>query len=238
MKNTKEYASDPEVEYTISEEWKPIAGFPNYAVSNKGRVMNLKTGKVLKYAINGMGYPFVILCKANSKPKNIKVHRLVALAFIPNPDNLTQVNHIDEVKTNNDVSNLEWCSASENIRHSAHQCSCQIKQLDKNGELVKVWGSSHQINRETGYNQGYIINCCKGKFDQAYGYRWEYADSSQQRKVYNSPVAALTKDGEFVSEYRSAAEASRCLKINVQCIYLCLNGTYKSTHGLKFIYID
>lgn len=237
MKNTKEYASDPEVEYTISEEWKPIAGFPNYAVSNKGRVMNLKTGKVLKYAINGMGYPFVILCKANSKPKNIKVHRLVALAFIPNPDNLTQVNHIDEVKTNNDVSNLEWVTPSENVRHSAHQHSCKIKQITKDGEFVKIWESSHQIERDTGYDQSFIIKCCRSKLRYAYGYRWEYADPSQQHK-YNRPVAALTKDGEFVAEYKSAAEAARYLKISSPRVYDCLNGTYKSIHGLKFIYID
>lgn len=220
------------------EIWKEIQGFEGlYAVSNRGRVKNLKTGKVLKYVIDNMGYAFVTLYKANSKPKNIKVHKLVVKTFIPNPDNLPQINHIDENKWNNNVSNLEWCTASQNQRHSAHQRSCRINQLTLDGQFIRQWESSHQIGRELGYNQSYIIQSCKRKRKQAYGYKWEYADPEQQRKL-NRPVAALTKDGELVSEYKSAAEASRCLKISATQIYYCLNGTYKSTHGLRFIYID
>ena len=237
MKNTHEYASDQEVEYTISEEWKPIAGFPNYAVSSKGRVMNLETGRVLKNGIDGYGYAFVGLCNGDGKPKNCKIHRLVATAFIENPDNLPQVNHRNEIKTDNDVSNLEWCTASQNQRHSIHQQSCRINQLSLDGEFIRQWGSSHEIKRELGFSASYIIQCCKGKHKQANGFRWQYADPSQQRK-YNRPVAVLTKDGEFVAEYKSAAEAARCLKIRVSAIHFCLNGTYKSTHGLRFIYID
>ena len=109
------------------EEWRPIAGFPNYQVSNRGIVMNLKTGRVIKHGIDGAGYAFVALCKGDgTKPKQIKIHRLVAQAFIPNPLNLPQVNHIDECKTNNDVTNLEWCTVSQNIRHSIYQRSCKI----------------------------------------------------------------------------------------------------------------
>lgn len=231
MNNTDKNFQDEEI-------WKEIEGFEGlYAVSNKGRIRNIRTGRILKYGIDGMGYPFVLLCKANSKPKNIKVHKLVAQAFIPNPKNLPQVDHIDENKKNNDVSNLRWVTASQNQRHSAHQKSCKIKQLTLDGELVKTWGSSKQIERETGYRQGNIIQCCKSKIRSAYGYRWEYADPYQQQK-HNRPVAALTKDGEFVAEYKSIAEASRCLKISYPQVYMCLNGKLKSTHGLKFIYID
>lgn len=223
-------------QFQDKEIWKEIKGYENrYAVSNRGRVMNLMSGKVLKNRINGHGYEHVLLCK-NGKQKNYKVHRLVAQAFIPNKLNLPYINHLDEVKTNNNVSNLEWCSASQNQRHSAHQKSCRIKQLTLDGELVKIWDSSMQIGRETGYNASYIIQCCKGKYKQAHGYRWEYADASQQHKL-NRPVAALTKDGEFVAEYKSAAEASRSLKISTTQIRNCLYGTYKSTHGLQFIYI-
>lgn len=221
-----------------SEIWKDIEGFEGlYSVSNKGRVRNKKRGRILKYGIDGHGYPFVALYKANSKPKQIKVHKLVAESFIDNPNNLPQVDHIDEVKTNNDASNLRWVTPSENIRHSIHHKSCRINQLTLDGELVKAWDSLNQIERETGYSQGNIIKCCKGKYKQSHGYRWEYVDPSSQL-IYNRPVAALTKDGELVAEYKSATEASRCLKIKYKCIYYCLNGTCKSTHGLKFIYID
>ena len=215
------------------EIWKEIQGYEGeYEVSSHGRVRNLRTGRILGGGYGNHGYKQIKL-----KGKKYLIHRLVALAFIPNPDNLPYINHIDERKDNNDISNLEWCTASQNQRHSAHQKSCKINQLTLDGELVKVWESSHQINRETGYNQSYIIQCCKRKIRSAYGYRWEYADPSQQHK-FNQPVAALTKDDEFVAEYKSAAEASRCLKIKYKCIYRCLKGLYKSTHGLKFVYID
>lgn len=219
------------------EEWRPINGFPNYAVSNRGRVMNLKSGKILKNRSNNHGYVYVKLYKGDGTSKQIKIHRLVAQAFIPNPLNLPQVNHIDENKTNNNVENLEWCTASQNTRHSIYQRSCKINQLTLDGKFIRQWESSREIEREIGYDHCHIIDCCKNKFKQMYGFRWEYTDGLNQRKI-NRPVAALTKDGEFVAEYKSVAEASRCLKISTTQIRNCLNGRLKSTNGLRFIYIN
>lgn len=195
--------------------------------------MNLETGKVLKNSIDCNGYYYVNLGRGNMR----RVHRLIAQAFIPNQLNLPQVDHVDENKGNNDVSNLRWVTASQNTRHSAHKHSYRINQLTLDGELLNTWESSIQIERELGYSNSYIIAVCKNKFKQAYGYKWEYADISQQRK-FNHPVAVINKDGEYVAEYKNAAEASRCLKICSQSIYYCLNGRYKSTHGLRFIYIN
>lgn len=217
-----------------NEIWKEIKGYEGlYAVSNKGRVKNLMSGKVLKNVIDPNGYLRIKLSRGNVR----RIHRLVAQAFIPNPLNLPYINHIDEDKTNNNVGNLAWCTASQNVRHSIHKCSCRINQLTLDGQFIRQWESSMQIQRELGYKCTYIIECCKRKCNQAYGYRWEYADPSQQQK-HNRPVAALTMDGEFVAEYKSAAEASRCLKISATQIRYCLKGTYKSAHGLRFIYID
>lgn len=231
MKNTHKFQDE--------EIWKEIQGYENrYAVSSKGRVMNLKSGRVLKNGSTPHGYATVCLCKGNgTKPKQITVHRLVAEAFIPNPLNLPEVNHIDEDKRNNDVENIEWVSRSENMRHSAHTKSCRINQLSIDGEFIKQWDSAHEIERELGFNQGNIISCCKGKRKTANGFRWEYGDPTQQHK-FNRPVAALTMDRDLIAEYKNAAEAARCLKIEVSLIHYCLNGTYKSTHGLCFIYID
>lgn len=221
------------LEDTDVEIWRDIKGFEGlYAVSNKGNVKNLKSGRILGGAYNQYGYKRITL-----KGKKYLIHRLVALAFIPNPYNLPEVNHKNEIKDDNNVDNLEWVSTSYNVSYSIHNQSYKIKQLDKCGNLIKIWDSIKQIGRETDYHQGNIINCCKGKRHSAYGYCWQYANPESQR-VINRPIAVLTKDGEFVVEYRSAAEASRGLKIKKYCIYRCLKGLYKSTHGLKFIYID
>ena len=102
------------------EEWRDIQGYEGlYMVSNLGRVKSLnyhRTGKerIMKPSDNGHGYLFVVLCK-DGKDKNCRINRLVAQAFLPNPDNLPEVNHKDENKYNNCVENLEWCDRSYNV---------------------------------------------------------------------------------------------------------------------------
>ncbi len=95
------------------EEYKIIEGFENYSVSKYGNVKNNKTGKIIKPILNHNGYYRVGLWK-NGDGKKFKVHRLVGNAFIPNPKNKPQIDHIDNIKTNNNVNNLRWCTNSEN----------------------------------------------------------------------------------------------------------------------------
>jgi len=103
----------------LNETWKPIKDFETYEVSSEGKVRNSKTMRLLSPRLGGTAkYLFVSLWK-NNKEKHKTVHRLVALAFIPNPEDKPQVNHIDGVKTNNSVSNLEWVTCSENLKHAA-----------------------------------------------------------------------------------------------------------------------
>lgn len=104
----------------MTEIWKTIDGYENYQVSNMGRVMNVITKKILKFGNNGNGYLHVMLYDKNHNGKTIMVHRLVAKAFIPNPDNSPQINHIDECKENNYVENLEWITSEDNINHGTH----------------------------------------------------------------------------------------------------------------------
>ena len=105
------------------EQWKPIEGTDNdYEVSNLGRVRSMKQyygviGRIMPQTIQRSGYHYVML-HVNNKPTCRRVHRLVAKAFIPNPDNLPEINHIDGNKDNNQVSNLEWCTRSHNVKHS------------------------------------------------------------------------------------------------------------------------
>ena len=212
------------------EIWKEIEGFEGeYAISSKGRVRNLENGRLLGGHYNNTGYRLVKL-----KGKWHTVHRLVALAFIPNPQKLPQVNHIDEDKLNNDVKNLEWCSAAYNINYSIHKRYCKVKQLDKCGNLIIIWNSIRQIEKETGYDSSYIVKCCKGKRRYAYGFQWQYLDSNSQR-VVNRPVAVYKKT-EFIGVFANARKAAEVLGLCHMSVFKCLKGRSKSTHGFSFKY--
>jgi len=105
-------------------EWKSIENYPKYEISNCGLVMNSR-GWILKPNDNGSGYEYVHLFK-NGKGKTCYIHRMVALAFIPNPENKREVDHIDRCKTNNHVSNLRWATPSENQQNIGVQCDNKL----------------------------------------------------------------------------------------------------------------
>ena len=130
------------------------------------------------------GYLRITLTK-NGKHYHKLVHRLVAQAFIPNPNNLSQVNHKDENKLNNCVDNLEWCDRKYNSNYGTRclrisknrRNQRKINQYDLKGNLIKTWESAVDIrNYYNLYNTGHIIRCCKGIYKKMYGYRWEYAN--------------------------------------------------------------
>lgn len=100
------------------EEWKKIDNYPRYSVSSLGRIRNDYTGRILSQCSHRYGYQFVCLSK-NGHRKSLSVHRLVAFAFISNPLSLPSINHIDENKENNCVSNLEWCDQRYNVNYGS-----------------------------------------------------------------------------------------------------------------------
>lgn len=100
------------------EIWRKIEGYENYSVSNLGRVKNDKTGKLFKLGAHVHGYDIVNLYSSSNGAKCCLVHRLVAEAFIPNPDNLSDVNHKNKIRNDNRVENLEWMSHKDNIQYS------------------------------------------------------------------------------------------------------------------------
>lgn len=161
------------------EVWKKIKGYETYEVSTTGRIRNIASGEVLKTPLNTWGYPSVTLCGMWGR-KNKTVHRIVAEAFIPNPNNLPEVNHKDEDKTNNNVENLEWMTKKENINHGTrterankkkHKRICQYTD---GGELVKVFESMKEAEKE-GFNHSAISACCHGKRRTHLGYKWGWA---------------------------------------------------------------
>ena len=176
----------------MREKSLDFLGFPNYTITDDGIVFSLNynhTGnkKEVKQQKDKNGYFDVLLCNKVSKRKRFKVHRLVSLAFIPNPDNLPEVNHKDECKTNNNVSNLEWCSKSYNINYGTRNERCgekqlnrkdksrQVKQFKKDGVFIKEYPSIAEVERQTGFYKSNISSCCIGKLKSAYGYIWRYA---------------------------------------------------------------
>ena len=172
------------------EYWKPVIGYEGlYEVSNWGRVKSLerynlsnclRKGRILKQKQCKDGYKSVTLYK-DGKRKIIFVHRLVAQAFIPNPNNYPYVNHKDENKQNNIVTNLEWCDAKYNtnfgtcIERRSKKKSKPVLQYDLEGNFIKEWKSTRECGRN-GFNQSVICKCCRKleHYKSAYGYIWEY----------------------------------------------------------------
>lgn len=104
---------------------KQIKGFANYYITEDGKVWSNNINGYMKYSKNGSGYLFVQLFSEAVRKKPARIHRLVAEAYIPNPNNYEQVNHKDGNKENNSVINLEWCSATENVRHAWASGLCE-----------------------------------------------------------------------------------------------------------------
>lgn len=159
------------------EEFREVVGFEGlYEVSNLGKVRNIKTGRILKPWRCTSGYLEVYLVNNGKYVKLI--HRLVAQAFLPNPQNLPQVNHKDEDKTNNTVDNLEWCTSQYNANYGnrnkkvAERLSLPILQLDLKGNFIKEFPSIRQAMRDTGVNN--IPFVLSGRYNQSGGYLWKY----------------------------------------------------------------
>ena len=170
-----------------NEVWRDIEGYEGmYEVSNLGRVKSLKYGKekILKPERNKYGYLRVCLFK-NRDRNWCLIHRLVALTFILNPQNLPMVNHKDENPSNNNVTNLEWCDSKYNNnygtrnqriadKHTNGKDSKPVLQYTLDGEFVKEWKSTRDVQRNLGYFQTYISACCLGKHKSAYKFVWKY----------------------------------------------------------------
>lgn len=163
------------------EIYKEIEGYEGiYQVSNYGNVKSLgndktRKEKVLKPQKHNYGYLMVSLNK-QGKHKLHFVHRLVAEAFIDNPNNYEEVNHKDEDKTNNSVINLEWCTRLYN--HNYGTINQRIAESRSKPviclETGKIYPSLKEVQRQLGFSQGNISNVCNGKQQTAYGFHWKY----------------------------------------------------------------
>lgn len=177
------------------EIWKDIEGYEGYyQVSNLGRVKSVERfvdngygprgavrsikEKILKQGKTNKGYCFVILCK-NSTKNNVLVHRVVAKAFIPNPNNLPEINHKSENKAENFVENIEWCSKKYNCNYG-HRNRKKIHtmrhliQMDLSCNEIMIWFSCAACQKETGFDSAFLRKAANGQTPTAYGFKWRY----------------------------------------------------------------
>lgn len=178
----------------------PVLNYPNYTVNEKGKIYSIKSNKFIKPSITKKGYMSVELFNENGS-KRMLVHRIVAMAYIPNPNHYPQVNHIDENPSNNNVENLEWCTAKYNMnygngartRHfkidyskpcyrenaikNGKNASVPVLQISLAGKVINRFESIKDAERYLGIKTSHICDCCKGKRKTSNGFLWKYERS-------------------------------------------------------------
>ena len=206
--------------------WKKIIDnniVTNYSVSDLGEIRKDTNGYIMKPYIQN-GYAHVTL-QINKKPKRFNIHRLVAIAFIPNSENKPYVNHIDGNKTNNCVKNLEWVTAAENAQHAVRTGLRQpsreraVVQFDLNGQKIREYKSLSEAARITDSSVAKISICCQRKRDQHNGFQWRYKDECcenlqpiEQYRTKKKKVAQIDlKTGKVIAVYESLQAAARAV---------------------------
>ena len=183
----------------MRETWKDIKSYEtHYKVSNLGRIKskariiidslgrkNHHVEKILKPLFGSRGYPLIRLSKITngiSIGKTMTIHRIVAKTFIPNPSKYKEINHINEIKTDNRAENLEWCNRKYNIHFGnglKKRINSQKKQIfqicPETGKIIKKWESAKDCEKSN-FNASHIGKCCKGKYKTAYGFKWMYGN--------------------------------------------------------------
>ena len=161
------------------ERWAKIPNYPNYEISDHGRVRNINTNSVLKHK-EARGYNKVALYNDGQR-RDMSIHRLVAEVFVDNPYNKEEVNHIDGDKHNNHRTNLEWCSRSDNMKH-AFRTNLKKPSGGIPGKRVmvmetgRVYDSIHDCARDINGDQRHISGCLNGKRKTHKGYHYDLVD--------------------------------------------------------------
>lgn len=224
-------------------DFVPIKNNPRYLIHRDSRIYSKFRNRLLKPSKKG-GYLNVFLGADNQ----YKVHRLVAIQFIDNPENKKNVNHKDGDKLNNHVDNLEWATLSENSQHAydtgLNPCAIPIKQYTLKGEFIQEFNSSEEALRSIGGKSGTsILKCCRGEQKHAHKFIWKFAtDESPIEPVtftagIKLPVLQFTEDGKFIKEYAcygyAAKEIFGCKSSRKQ-IADCCNGKRELFRGFRF----
>ena len=208
-------------------EWKPVEGYNGlYLISDNGDVFSVRSNRLLTPRVDRGGYKAIEL-NLNGIAKKMFVHRLVAEAFIPNPDNLPIINHKDENPRNNSVDNLEWCSYQYNTsygtcqerrikntcfkRGSDNPQAKKVYQFDMDGNLIAEYGSVIDAAIQTGLNHKSISKACNGKLKKYSECVWSYDGTFHYDKVkhYKPRFGAIRQydlQGNLIAEYNTLDE--------------------------------
>lgn len=229
------------------ETWKKIfidGQETNYSVSNLGNIKNDLTNKVLSQRVQ-QGYKHITLTLNNGKIKSCRVHRLVAIAFIDNPENKPYVNHIDCDRSNNIVTNLEWVTSSENSQKAVAEGRYFINnsrlravvQYDLNGNKIRTFESASEAARQLNLQQSKITECCKKNRRRTGDFQWRYADEEclsldpiEKENRPGTKVARCDDDLNVLQIYNSYREAANDVQGSYQAIAAICSGKTVNIH--------
>ena len=168
----------------MKEKWKNISGFSNYQVSNLGNIKSKKTDHILKQQLNEKKYCVITLFDDNRKKRTLRVHRLVANAFIENSNNLPQINHKDGNKQNNYINNLEWCNNSYNQKEAYRiglKKTKPIIQLELNNKVIKEYKNCADASKQLNLKASSIYRVCTGVRKKYKNYKWKFKEDYENK---------------------------------------------------------
>lgn len=220
----------------------------DYSVSTEGEVRKDTTNYILSQS-SQQDYKFVGLI-INGKQKRMRVHRMVALTFIDNPDNKPYVNHINGNRSDNNVENLEWVTPSENTQHAVrtglfkNSHARAVIQYNLNGEQMATFESASEAARQTGGSQSKITMCCRRQRESANDYQWRYYDDIQdvqkiiKKFITGKRVAQCDEEGNILRIYPSFKEAARAVNGTSSAISRVCSGTNIRHKGYKWKLVE
>ena len=220
----------------------------DYSVSTEGEVRKDTTNYILSQS-SQQDYKFVGLI-INGKQKRMRVHRMVALTFIDNPDNKPYVNHINGNRSDNNVENLEWVTPSENTQHAVDtglfksSRARAVVQYNLNGEQMATFESASEAARQTRGSQSKITMCCRRQRDSANEYQWRYYDDIQdvqkieKKFITGKKVAQCDEEGNILKIYPSFKEAARAVNGTSSAISRVCSGTNIRHKGYKWKLVE